>query len=70
MIEEITGHITEVGKDFVGISFSIEKEITKQVPKEGGGIEQVKQIIVMDLETFLRYTDIDSISRIRKQVTK
>ena len=67
---EITGHITEVGKDFVGISFSVEKEITKQVPKEGGGTAPEKQIVVMELETLLRYTDIESISRIKKQVAK
>jgi hypothetical protein len=67
---EATGYITEVGEDFLGVTFSITKEITKQVPKEGGGTDTEKHIIVTELEVLIRYKNIDSVSRIKKQVTK
>jgi hypothetical protein len=67
---EITGQISEVGEDFIGITCSVEKEITNYIPKEGGGTEPEKHIVVTSLETFLKFTQIDSISHVKKQVVK
>lgn len=67
---DITGHITEVGDDFLGITFATTKEIMKQVPKEGGGTDTEKNVIMMEIESFIRYKNVSSVSRIKKQVTK
>lgn len=70
---KLTGHLTEVGDDYIGISFAVEQEITKQVPADGAVDDAVKSskfIEVLELETFLMFKQIDSISRIKKKTTK
>lgn len=67
---EITGKITEIGEDYLGITFEVEKEVTKHVPTDKGDTIPEKQCVVMLIETFLLFADIKTISRIKNQAAR
>jgi len=68
--KEVIGYIVEVGKDYVGVTYSIEKEIINHTLNENGGKIPEKYVSVTELITFLRFDDFDTISSILKQTIK
>ena len=67
---EITGPISVVGTDYLGIIRSAEKTITSTATGGDGTVEKQEQIIVYQLETFLKFEEVRAISRVLKGVTK
>lgn len=70
---EITGHISEVGKDYISITWSVERKTLVHVPKTGGKEGETtpkERIDVLELETFFKFVDIKSISKVKKKVSR
>lgn len=63
--KQVTGILKEIEDDFVTIGYSIEREITTR-DVEG----KHTKIEVLNLETSLRFCDIDSVSKIVSKIIK
>ena len=62
--ETVSGRISEVGKDFVGIVRVIEEEEIRKNIDQNNKEEEQKIILILELEILIRLQDIISISRI------
>jgi len=63
---QVTGILKLVGDDFITIAHSVDKEISIRDAEEG----KHTKIEVLNLETSLLFTDIDSVSRIVSKFAK
>ena len=68
--KEVTGSITTIGTDYLGILRSVEKTIETTATGADGTTEKQQQIIVYQIETFLKFEEIRAISRVLKEVPK
>ncbi len=68
--KEVIGYIVEVGKDYVGVTYSVEKEIVQYTLNEKGEKVPENHISVTELITFLRFDDFNTISSILKQTVR
>lgn len=67
---EIVGIISDIGDDYVAITYMIERTIEDEVEVEDGKKEKRARIQVIELETILRLSDIKAVSRILKKKFK
>jgi len=69
-VREVTGIVVEVGADFVCITSSIEKPKETSAQGADGTIEKSQVIIVYELETLLKLSEIRSISKVLRSAVK
>jgi len=66
----VSGKLSVVGTDFVGILSSIERTVEETAVSAKGEQEKQSYITVYEIETFLRFCDIKSFTKVLRTVVK
>lgn len=61
---EITGVISTIGSDFIGVTSSVERTVETSSQGQDGVIEKQQVITVFALETFIKFEDLRAVSRV------
>lgn len=67
---EVTGTITTIGSDYIGIVSSVERTTQTDSKGQDGTIEKNEFITVYELEVFLKFADIRAVSKVLKTVPR
>jgi len=67
---EISGRLHKVGTDFISVIFTGERTIETSAQGQDGVVEHSQNIQVYELESFIKFEDIQAISRVLKNRIK
>jgi len=67
---EVTGQLSVLGKDFLGITSSSERKTSKVSVGQDGTKETQEYFEVFHLETFIKFDEIKAVSRVLNKTIK
>lgn len=67
---EITGLLSIIGTDFIGLTHAVDRTITTSAKGQDGTIEKKELTTSYELETFIKFKDLQAVSRVLKSRKK